>query len=126
MPIKLKPGKNEVAIGTDEMVNVNGSTPNLANVTRWYIVDVDRKGPTLYFGDGWLEGADAPAQSSPGAPSGPQPLVGYKIKGKVGDLNVDLTITPFVVPGLGLRRRPLCRAIRRGKSPIMRPGRTAA
>src|SRR5437868_3599767 len=41
MPIKLKPGKNEVAIGTDEMTNVNGSTPNLASVTRWYIADFD-------------------------------------------------------------------------------------
>ena len=34
MPIKLKPGKNEVSIGTDEMVNVNGSAPNLASVVR--------------------------------------------------------------------------------------------
>jgi hypothetical protein len=96
MPIKLRPCKNEVAIGTDEMVNVNGSTPNLASVVRWYIADADSKGPTVYFSDIWLEGADAPAASGPLVPSGPQPLVGYKIKGKVGDLNIDLTVTPFL------------------------------
>jgi len=62
---------------------------------------VDRKGPTVYFSDIWLEGADAPTPASGGAPTGPQPLVGYKIKGKVGDLNVDLTITPFPILGGG-------------------------
>jgi hypothetical protein len=98
MPIKLNPGKNEVSLGTDEMTNVNGSAPNLASVTRWYILDASRKGPTLYFGDIRLEGADAPAAGS-GASAGPSPLVGYKIKGKVGDWNVDLTITPFAVGG---------------------------
>ncbi len=101
MPIKLKPGKNEVAIGTDEMLNVNGSTPNLASVTRWYLLDADGKGPTVYFSDIWLEGADAATQPAPAIASGPQPLVGYRIKGKVGDLNLDLTVTPFVVPGAG-------------------------
>jgi hypothetical protein len=100
VPIKLKPGKNEVAIGTDEMSNVNGSAPNLANVTRWYINDSARKGPTVYFSDIWLEGAEVTASPFPGVPSGPQPLVGYTIKGKVGDLNVDLTITPFVAGAL--------------------------
>src|SRR5213075_2779337 len=81
VPIKFKPGKNEVTIGTDEMTNVNGSAPNLASVTRWYIVDTARKSPTVYFGDIWLEGADAPTQPDSGVPSGPAPLVGYKIKG---------------------------------------------
>ncbi|HKB38128.1 MAG TPA: hypothetical protein VKD72_16900, partial [Gemmataceae bacterium] len=94
MPIRLKPGKNEVRIGLDEMTNVNGSAPNLASIVRWYILDADRKGPTVYFSDIWLEGAEA-AQSV-GVPAGPQALVGYKIKGTVGNLNVDLTITPFL------------------------------
>jgi hypothetical protein len=99
MPIKLKAGKNEVAIGIDEMVNVNGSAPNLANVTRWHILDAEKKGPTVYFGDIYLEGADAPAQPAVGTSTGPQPLVGYKIKGKVGELQVDLTIAPFALAG---------------------------
>ncbi len=101
VPIKLKPGKNEVTIGTDEMANVNGSAPNLASVTRWYILDVDGKAPTVYFGNIWLEGIDAAIPSVPGGTAGPQPLVGYRIKGKVGDLNVDLTITPFLAGGGG-------------------------
>ncbi len=98
MPIKLKPGKNEVKIGTDEMANVNGSAPDLAHVTRWYISDVAKKGPTLYFGDVYLDGAEATAGPAPmPGPTGHQPLVGYRIQGKVGGLNVDLTVTPFLV-----------------------------
>src|SRR5262249_35475854 len=31
-PVKLKPGKNEVKIGVDELANVNGSAPDLARV----------------------------------------------------------------------------------------------
>ena len=97
MPIKLKPGKNEVAIGIDEMTNVNGSAPNLASVTRWYLSDSGSKAPTVYFTDIWLEGAEAAATAP--LPGGPQPLVGYHIKGKVGEWNVDLTITPFLAGG---------------------------
>jgi hypothetical protein len=97
--MKVKPGKNEVKIGIDEMTNVNGSAPDLANVVRWYIGDEDGKGPTVYFSDVWLEGAEpAPAVVGRGS-GGPHPLIGYKIKGKVGALEVDLTVSPFVVPG---------------------------
>jgi hypothetical protein len=104
-PIKLKPGKNEVKLGIDEMTNENGSAPDLANVTRWYILDLDQKGPTVFFGDIYLEGGEAtPATTTPGAP-GPNPLLGYHIKGKIGDLPVDLTITPFVV-GAASRAAP--------------------
>src|SRR5262249_36762294 len=78
--------------------NVNGTAPNLGNVTRWYISDPDSKGPKVYFGDIWLEGG-ATTPSASGAPVGPSPLVGYHIKGKVGNLDVDLTVTPFVMPG---------------------------
>ncbi len=97
-PIKLKPGKNEVRIGIDELTNVNGSAPDLANVVKWYINDASKKGPTVLFGDIYLEGGTATASPMPSAPAGPQPLLGYRIKGKVGNLPVDLTITPFVVP----------------------------
>jgi len=96
MPIKLKPGKNEVSIGIDEMTNVNGSAPELARVQRWYILDVNAKSPTVYFGDIYLEGAE-PAAAAGAVTGGPAPLVGYKIKGNVGGHNVNLTVTPFVV-----------------------------
>jgi hypothetical protein len=99
MPIKLKPGKNEVKIGIDEMTNVNGSVPNLAKVVKWYIADAERKAPTVYFSDIWLEGGTpAPAPAGTAAVTA-QPLIGYKIKGKVGTLEIDVTVTPFVVGG---------------------------
>jgi hypothetical protein len=97
-PIKLKPGKNEVRIGIDELTNENGSAPDMANVTRWYLNDSPGKGPTLYFGDIYLEGGDTAVAPATG-PAGPQPLVGYHVKGKVGTLDVDLTLTPFLVGG---------------------------
>ena len=99
--IKLRPGKNEVKIGIDEMTNENGSVPDLANVVRWYILDVAQKSPTVYFSDIWLEGGDTPAATGTApSPSGPSPLVGYRIKGIVGNTPIDLTVTPFTVPGL--------------------------
>jgi hypothetical protein len=92
-PIRLKPGRNEVKIGIDELANVNGSAPDLASVSKWYIHDVDSKSPTVYFSDIWLEGGEPAAVAGP---VGPGPLVGYKIRGKVGTLDIDLTVTPFL------------------------------
>src|SRR5262249_27025942 len=97
VPLRLRPGKNEVKIGIDEMLNVNGSAPNLANVVRWYISDTGSRGPTVYFSDIWLEGEDVAARPPSGAPAGPQILLGYRVKGRVGTLEVDLTVTPFVL-----------------------------
>jgi hypothetical protein len=94
-PIILKPGKNEVAIGIDKLQNTNGSAPALTDVRKWYFADMEGKGPTLYFGDMVLENAEAPAANP--AVGGLNPLVGYKIKGKIGNIDVDLTITPFVI-----------------------------
>jgi hypothetical protein len=96
-PVKLKPGKNEVSIGTDELMNVNGSAPALNDVTKFIFADEDKKGPTVFFGDIWLEGGEPPPGSSVPAPGGPNPQVGYKIKGKVAGMDVDLTVTPFLV-----------------------------
>jgi hypothetical protein len=93
--ILLKPGKNVITVGIDELQNTNGSAPALADVRRWYFADAEGKSPTLYFGDMVLEGAGAPAEGRP--VGGPHPLVGYRIKGKVGNTDVDLTITPFIV-----------------------------
>jgi hypothetical protein len=92
-PIVLKPGKNEVTVGIDELQNTNGSAPALNDVRKWYFADAEGKGPTLYFGDMVLEGSQAPGPAG----GGPGPLIGYKVKGKVGNTDIDLTITPFVV-----------------------------
>jgi hypothetical protein len=112
-PIKLQPGKNEVKIGTDELANVNGSAPDLARVSKWYIGDSESKAPTLYFGDIYLEGGDAPAGiPSPGGFVPGSPLVGYRVKGKVGALDVDLTVTPFLAgaPAGGAAAAPAAHA----------------
>ncbi len=93
--IVVKPGKNEVTVGVDELQNTNGSAPALTDVRKWYFADAEGKGPTLYFGDVVLEGREAPATAP--AAGGPSPLVGYRIKGKVGNTEVDLTITPFLL-----------------------------
>src|SRR5436190_3639896 len=96
VPIKLKPGKNEVKVGIDEMANVNGSAPDLSKVSKWFINDPANKGPTVYFGDLWLEGGDAPAAPAAGVPAiGLPPAAGYRVKGKIGNQDVDLTITPI-------------------------------
>lgn len=93
MPISLKAGKNEVKIGIDEMSNVNGSNPDLANVVKWYINDTDQKGPTLYFSDIWLEGGEPPVTGGSKLPGR------FKIKGKIGTQDVDLTLTADDAPG---------------------------
>jgi hypothetical protein len=98
VPIKLKPGKNEVKIGIDEMVNVNGSAPDLSKVTKWYIADAANKGPTVFLGDIWLEGGDTPA--APPVGGGSAPPAGYRVRGKIGNQDVDLTVTP-ISPGGG-------------------------
>jgi len=99
VPVVLKPGKNEVTIAIDDLQNTNGSAPALTDIHKWYFADSEGKGPTLYFGDMVLEGTEAPAAGPAVGPAvgGLNPLVGYKIKGKVGNTDIDLTITPFVV-----------------------------
>ena len=96
MPVVLKPGKNSVKIGIDEMVNVNGSLPDLSSVTRWYLACEEGKTPTLYFGDICLVGEDAPAQP-PAAPGGTPPgqVQSYRVTGMIGGMDVDLTVTPI-------------------------------
>ncbi len=89
--IVLKPGKNAVVLGIDKMQNVNGSAPDLADVGRWYINCDEGKTPTLLFGDIVLVGDDAavPAAGSPAIAGIGGPL---RITGKIGDMNVDLTV----------------------------------
>jgi len=93
VPVMLKPGKNSVQIGIDEMVNVNGSLPDLSRVGRWYIACDQGKTPTLFFGDIWLVGEEAPAALPAAGIAGLARA--YRITGKIGDQVVDLTITPI-------------------------------
>ena len=84
-PFTLNPGKNEVKIGIDELMNVNGSAPDLSAVGKWYFACAEGATPTLYFGDIWLVGDDLPAAPAAGgaaAVAGPAPV--YHIKGTIG------------------------------------------
>jgi hypothetical protein len=63
LPLTLKPGKNDVRLSIDKMVNVNGSKPDLSGVVHWYIANQPGQTPTLYFGDFWLVGGDATPQA---------------------------------------------------------------
>ncbi|MFP4058121.1 MAG: hypothetical protein ACLF0G_14735 [Candidatus Brocadiia bacterium] len=93
-PIVLQPGKNAVTVGIDELVNVNGSLPDLAHVRRWYIACQQGQRPTVYFGDIWLAGRETPAA---GASAG-GPARAYRVTGRIGDQEVDLTVTPLEAP----------------------------
>jgi hypothetical protein len=109
-PFKVKPGRNSVKIGLDEMANVNGSAPDLSDAQRWYINPTDGKAPTLYFSDVFLVGDDVatPPAAAPAASGGPvvSGFSGsYRVTGKVGDMNVDLNVQPVggavqAVPGM--------------------------
>ena len=92
VPFTLKPGKNHVRLGIDEMANVNGSAPDLAHVTRWFIASRSDRPVTAYFGNITLEGGEAAAPAVPAV--GPAPNTAYRVQGTVGDLKVDLLITP--------------------------------
>ncbi len=98
IPMTLKPGKNEIRLAVANIANSNGSAADLAHVDRWYLAVEERNLPlSLVFSDLWFEGgASAPVA---GAPAGAGPLVGYHVKGKIGALDVDLTVTPFSIGG---------------------------
>ena len=59
VPIVLKPGKNDVRLIIDKMLNINGSKPDLADIVHWYLACSPSENPTLYFSDFWLVGGDA-------------------------------------------------------------------
>jgi len=91
-PFSLKPGKNSIEIGIDDLANVNGSAPDLAKVLKWFIAIDQGPSPTIFFGDIYLEGAAAP-EAPITAQGGAAPAV-YTIRGKVGSQEVELTATP--------------------------------
>jgi len=99
VPFMLKPGRNSVKIGVDEMINVNGSTPDLTNVEHWYIASAPGSTPTVYFGDVYLVGDESPPALVPavgGAVPATGPAVAYRVTGTIGDTPVDLIVTPIV------------------------------
>ena len=92
VPVALKPGKNSARIGIDEMLNVNGTVPDLSSVDRWYLACEEGKTPTLYFGDFWLVGAVATAKPAAGAREAGS---AYRVTGKIGEMDVDLVVAPI-------------------------------
>jgi hypothetical protein len=100
--LTLQPGKNTIRLGVDEMLNVNGTVPDLANVTQWYFSGTDPV--TLLFGDISLIGGEQPASGSTGGPAaivgGAVKLEGkYRITGKIKDNGeVDLILSPVEEP----------------------------
>jgi hypothetical protein len=106
VPIVLKPGKNSVRLGIDEMLNVNGTVPDLGNVDRWYIACEPGTTPTLWFGDLWLVGGDEPAAAAASAAGPPAagPARAYRVTGKIGGMDVDLTVTPLGSPAAAAAR----------------------
>jgi hypothetical protein len=59
VPLTFKAGKTEVRLKTNEMINVDGSRPDLSDVTHWYLACPPNETPTLYFSDFWLVGGVA-------------------------------------------------------------------
>ena len=59
LPVTLKPGKTEVRLSIAQMVNVNGSKPDLSDVVHWYLACHPGQTSILYFSDFWLTGGDA-------------------------------------------------------------------
>ena len=117
---KITPGKNSVKIGLDELANVNGSAPDLSDAQRWYINPTDGKAPTLYFGDIFLVGDDAaPAPAAAPAAGGGPVIAGfsgsYRVTGKVGAMDVDLSVQPvggfpLALPGAATSPAPAAKA----------------
>lgn len=94
--VEFPPGEHDVVLAIDALANVNGSSPALSDIRRWYFADEANASPTLIFRDIWLTGGATDARAagvgSAGA-GGAIVLKGkYKIKGRVGTLDVDLTL----------------------------------
>lgn len=96
IPVTLKPGKNAIRLNVANLLNTNGSTPEMGDVTDWYFATETGKAPTLFFNDLWLAGG-AKVNAAPLATAIGQAvrLTGtYRVRGKIGGQDVDLTITP--------------------------------
>lgn len=97
VPVSLKPGRNDIKINIDTMVNGDGSAPDLANVVKWYLACEPDKAPTIYISDILLVANKEPAVVKEQAvvrPASPTPATGgaYRITGKIGEMVVDMTV----------------------------------
>ncbi|MEI8380282.1 MAG: hypothetical protein WCJ09_09150 [Planctomycetota bacterium] len=104
-PIKLKPGRNAVNIDLVSLVNVNGTSPDLANVIKWYFNCEDGKTPTLFFSDILLESDET---AEPDSAAGTRRAVTggrFRVQGKIGDAKVDLTVEPIDGPPVAAAKR---------------------
>ncbi|HVV99054.1 MAG TPA: hypothetical protein VHB77_01870 [Planctomycetaceae bacterium] len=88
VPIRLEPGKNAVRLNVADFKNVNGSTPKLTAISKWYIAAEDGSAPKLYFGPISLT-----ANADAGAPREGRPSA-FRVTGKIGGQDVNLTVTP--------------------------------
>jgi hypothetical protein len=100
VPLTLTPGKSNVHIPINTLQNVNGSAPDLGNVVRWYIACEDGRAPTIDFGNIRLVGNDIPDNVPASANDKTGPPVAYRVKGEIGDMPVDLVVTPEVAGAL--------------------------
>jgi hypothetical protein len=67
LPVVLRPGKATLRIPLDKMVNVNGSAPDLSEVSKWYFGLESPPAPTFYLSSLWLvKAAGAPAPGRTG------------------------------------------------------------
>ncbi|HVC93787.1 MAG TPA: hypothetical protein VND64_08855 [Pirellulales bacterium] len=90
-PLVFPPGEHEIVTPVKVLANVNGSSHVLSDVRKWYLADEDNAGPTLVFRDIWLEGRTPQTRATEGGVV----LTGkYRIRGRVGTLEVDLTLEP--------------------------------
>lgn len=65
VPITLRPGMSKIRLPINEMMNADGSSPDLAEVVHWYLACETGQTPTLYFGDFWLVGDNAVPSGRP-------------------------------------------------------------
>jgi hypothetical protein len=102
-PLVFPPGDNVLETPVEAFKNENGSPAKMSEVKKWNLADEDKTGPTLIFRDIWL--SDGTATNKPtGAPQKRAPAAGpartgkYRIRGKVGTLEVDLILEPIDEP----------------------------
>ncbi|MBS0202745.1 MAG: hypothetical protein JSS49_07580 [Planctomycetes bacterium] len=105
--IKLETGRNPVSIDLDRLVNVNGSSPDLANVLKWYVNCEEGKSPTLYFSDLVLEAGAAAVPVATPAGTTPPPKSRFRVRGTIGDAKVDLIVEPLDDSVAGQESRPV-------------------
>jgi hypothetical protein len=95
-PVDVPPGERVLEIPIADIRNAKGDTLVLSDVKRWYFADRDNVGPTLIFRDVSLSKGAAPVAASPTARAPATGLKGrYRIRGRVGSLEVDLTLEPL-------------------------------